>query len=242
MNNIELVNKAKEVLNFKTFYIWGSFGAPITQKLLDEKFKQYPSYYTQKKKEEAIKHVGKGYFGFDCIGLIKGILWGWDGSQTANGGAKYNSNGVQDVNADTTISLCSDVSTNMSNIIPGECVWMKGHIGIYIGNGEVIESTPAWNSGVQLRKLSDRKWLRHGKLPWVQYLNIETKERPLLKRNSKNKEAVLELQRKLKELGYKIQDDGIFGEETEKVVIQFQKDKGLEDDGIVGKDTYGKLF
>lgn len=237
MNNIELVNKAKGVLKFKTFYIWGSFGAPITQRLLDEKFKQYPSYYTQKKKEEALKHVDKGYYGFDCIGLIKGLLWGWDGSQMA----KYNSNGVKDVNADTTISMCSDVSTNMSNIIPGECVWMKGHIGIYIGNGEVIESTPAWNSGVQLRKLSDRKWLRHGKLPWVQYASVEVK-RPLLKRDSKNKEAVLELQRKLKELGYKILDDGIFGEETEKVVKQFQKDKGLEDDGIVGNDTYGKLF
>ena len=53
-------------------------------------------------------------------------------------------------------------------------------------------------------------------------------------------EAVIEIQKKLKELGFKgkngkvISPDGIFGESTEYAVIQFQKTKGLLVDGKVG--------
>ncbi|MFH4180870.1 peptidoglycan-binding domain-containing protein, partial [Acinetobacter baumannii] len=56
-------------------------------------------------------------------------------------------------------------------------------------------------------------------------------------------EAVIEIQKKLKELGFKgkngkvISPDGIFGESTEYAVIQFQKTKGLLVDGKVGDKT-----
>ena len=39
-------------------------------------------------------------------------------------------------------------------------------------------------------------------------------------------------------LGY----DGIFGSETEKKVIEYQKIKGLTQDGMVGKNTAGKIL
>ena len=41
---------------------------------------------------------------------------------------------------------------------------------------------------------------------------------------------------------YNIEVDGIFGNNTEKVVKQFQEKSGILVDGIVGKNTFNKLF
>lgn len=131
-----------------------------------------------KKAEELLelpnKYVWGGFFNnktdgayhCDCSGLIKAIIWNYPGG-------KYESNGFYDHNANTIISKdCTDVSTNMSasDITPGEVVWMTGHIGIYIGNGYVIESTPKWKNKVQKTKLTDRTWKKHGKLKCVEYV------------------------------------------------------------------------
>lgn len=103
----------------------------------------------------------------DCSGLIKGILWGYPDN------GKYASNGVPDYNADTIITKCKNVSTDFSIISKGEFVWLSGHCGIYIGNSQVIESSPIWENGVQITKLSQRKWKKHGFLPWIEYGNID---------------------------------------------------------------------
>lgn len=111
-----------------------------------------------------------GVYHCDCSGLVKAPIWGYpDG--------KYESNGLSDHNANTIISKdCTDVSTNMtaSAITPGEVVWLDGHIGIYIGNGYVIESTPKWKNKVQKTKLTDRSWKKHGKLKCIDYVESET--------------------------------------------------------------------
>ena len=111
----------------------------------------------------------------DCSGLIKGILWGYPEK------GKYKSNGVSDWNADTIISKCSNVTTDFSKLEPGWAVWMKGHIGIYVGNGVVIESSPIWEDGIQKtyptgcsvsnkHKLHARKWTKCGKMSmWIDY-------------------------------------------------------------------------
>ncbi len=56
----------------------------------------------------------------------------------------YGSNKVHDDSADTIINRCKEVSSNFQKIQAGELLLMNGHIGIYIGNGEVIECTAAW--------------------------------------------------------------------------------------------------
>lgn len=114
----------------------------------------------------------------DCSGFIKGILWGYP----TNG--KYKSNGVPDINADTMINRCKDVSTNFNNIEVGEVVWVKGHIGIYIGKGVVLEATSKWQSKLQktalgnkntIKGLNTRVWAKHGKLPYLTYVKNDNK-------------------------------------------------------------------
>ena len=64
---------------------------------------------------------------------------------------------------------------------------------------------------------------------------------PVLKINSSGRDVML-LQQKLQNIGYTIKDiDGIFGEETKRVVTQFQKDNNLRATGVVNNATWRAL-
>ncbi|WP_240511878.1 spore cortex-lytic enzyme [Paludifilum halophilum] len=52
---------------------------------------------------------------------------------------------------------------------------------------------------------------------------------------------VWDLQNRLNRLGYKIEQDGIYGLETEQAVIQYQKANDLRIDGIAGPETWTQL-
>lgn len=63
---------------------------------------------------------------------------------------------------------------------------------------------------------------------------------PLLRQGDSGA-AVTELQRLLNAKGVKVSVDGIFGANTQKAVIQFQRSNGLTADGIVGAKTWAAL-
>ena len=66
--------------------------------------------------------------------------------------------------------------------------------------------------------------------------------RPALKLGSRGS-AVIELQAALKLLGFYADTvDGIFSQSTARSVSQFQEAAGLATDGIVGQDTWNRLF
>ncbi|MBE9185093.1 peptidoglycan-binding protein [Microcoleus sp. LEGE 07076] len=66
--------------------------------------------------------------------------------------------------------------------------------------------------------------------------------RPALKQGSRGSE-VIELQAALKLLGFYADSvDGIFSQSTAKAVSQFQEAAGIAPDGIVGQDTWNRLF
>lgn len=159
---------------------------PVLDGPWDEEFQrqycQNHSYNKQAARTAMIKATANQnppVFGFDCVCMIKGVLWGWNGDASKTyGGASYASGGVPDIGADTMITKCSGVSTDFSKIVPGEAVWLSGHIGVYIGGGKVIECSPAFKNCVQVTAclnigaisgMNGRRWTKHGKLPYITY-------------------------------------------------------------------------
>ena len=55
-------------------------------------------------------------------------------------------------------------------------------------------------------------------------------------------DEVKKLQNALNRAGYNLSEDGIYGEKTQAAVKQYQQANGLNVDGIVGSQTWGKLF
>lgn len=177
MNNKEFVAKVIDIAkNYKTLYVMGCFGAPMTASN-KTRYCNNHSYNKQAARQKMINAASSDTFGFDCVNLIKAILWGWKGDKTKTyGGAQYAINGVPDINADGMIAKCLNVSTDFSNLEIGEAVWCPGHIGVYIGDGLAVECTPAWDNCVQVtacnRSVSGynrRNWKKHGRLPYITY-------------------------------------------------------------------------
>ena len=179
--NLELVERLVDIAtNYKTLYVMGCFGAPMTDSNKN-RYSNNHSYNKQPQRTAMIKAASADTFGFDCVCLIKGVLWGWHGKLNSTyGGAVYASNGVPDLDADRMFAQCSEQSTDFSKIEIGEAVWLKGHIGVYIGNGLAVECTPSWDNCVQItavRNISkkdgyaDRQWTKHGKLPYIEYVD-----------------------------------------------------------------------
>ena len=186
MASSEFVAKLKNIVeNYKTLYVMGGIGDYLTA----SKKKYYttdPEVDDYNKKAARVKMINAAStdtVAFDCVGLIKGILWGWDGSKKkSHGGAKWKSNGVPDIGADNMFKTCAEVSTDFTDVEVGEAVWTNGHIGVYIGNGLAIESTPAWKNKVQITACNctktgynTRKWKKHGKLPYIEYAKTTDK-------------------------------------------------------------------
>lgn len=144
-------------------YWYGTFGNTATQSLLNSKKKQYPSHYTSQRMDKYKMQLGARVH--DCVGLIKGYLW----SKSLTSSPKYNES--QDVSANSMLKKCKEKG-NISTLpeIPGVLVFMKGHVGVYIGNGKVIEAR-GFNYGVVETALKDRKWTSWGKCPWIAYPN-----------------------------------------------------------------------
>lgn len=160
-NNLGLVNHAKQALNLKTKYMWGGILRPIEQQydLLRSIYgNQSGTGYTAPRWAELAALRNKGYYGVDCVGLVKSYYW----SGKTDGGVgspKYGAKGYPDTNANGMFAA----ATKKGKIatlpeIPGLIVYCKSHphVGIYIGNGETIESTLGnRGDGVVKRKLDD---------------------------------------------------------------------------------------
>lgn len=187
MKASEFIEKLQDIVDhYKTLYVMGCFGAPMTGGNVSRYCTNH-SYNKQAARTAMIKAAANKnppVYGFDCVCLIKGVLWGWCGDASKTyGGASYASGGVPDIGADTMITKCSGLSTDFSRIVPGEAVWLKGHIGVYIGGGKVIECSPAFKNCVQVTAclnigaisgLNGRRWTKHGRLPYITYGTAET--------------------------------------------------------------------
>ena len=170
MTNKDFVRLLENISKMKTYYIKGGFGhvlkAGNKKRLIDQ-------YKYNADRADKINALDPSTFAFDCCGLVKGALWGFTGdSKKTYGGVVYKSNGLDDVNESGLLKLCKDIKEDINNLTPGDFLWTNkpnGHCGIYAGNGKVIECAPAGKCGVQITDLNRVKWLKSGKLPFIQY-------------------------------------------------------------------------
>ncbi len=177
----EFISKLTDIANnYKTLYVLGAVGAPLNESTA----KRYKSWYSYNAKSDRAKMIDDAVkdgnvFGFDCVCLVKAVAWGWCADKNHNyGGCIIDDNVVKDLGTEGMRDICTDLTDNFHDIIPGEYLWMQGHCGVYIGDGLAIECTPIWANGVQITAVGNigtkvgyntRTWCKHGKLPFVDY-------------------------------------------------------------------------
>lgn len=147
-------------------YWYGTYCNPCTASTLAGKTRQYPSHYGSNRQATYKKHIAQGKTCTDCAGLIKGYYWEKDGkiAYKRNGLPDKGSNGMYRA---TTIK--GKIAQGLPEI-PGLLLWTKsfGHVGVYIGNGEVVEAR-GFSYGIQRNKLTKRSFVYWGMLPYVEY-------------------------------------------------------------------------
>ena len=159
-----LVRHAEACLAAETVYLWDGRGEILTGELIDRLRAAYPDVFDTARTARLKALCGKGVRGFDCSGLVKNYVMG--------GLEGYRYVPEMDLNTSALIQLAQ--KKGPAAVLPekpGLCLWMKGHTGIYAGNGMVIESTPnpKFGDGVVRTAISDREWELWYEFPWIRY-------------------------------------------------------------------------
>ena len=163
-NNLDLVKWAIHAQERGWGYVWGTYGAVLDEDLLSSKISQYPDEVGGS--AEFIRQTWLGRRTVDCVGLIKGYSWYNTETQTIQIGA----NSMPDIGANTMYNSAVEKGTiETLPETPGLAVWHDGHIGIYIGNGEVVQAANT-TAGVIRSQLGDTAWTHWLKIPNITYV------------------------------------------------------------------------
>ena len=139
------------------------FGLVLTESLFEAKLAQYPDALAGN--ADFIRQTWVGGRTTDCVGLIKG--YGWLDAETEE--IVYNTNGMPDISANEMYhSATASGPIDTIPETPGLAVWHEGHIGVYIGNGEVVEAMGT-RYGVVKTKLEGARWTHWLKIPYISY-------------------------------------------------------------------------
>ena len=185
----EFIERAKQAAAMPSVYATGCWGWPLNYgDNLERIIEEWPN--NQKPKHEAVIRERAAQYpnvmGWDCINLVKGILWQWTGDVTKEyGGAVYLSSGVPDVTVYDFYQDCCSHSTDWSKLVPGEFLYYGNgsHCGIYIGEGWAVEATGSWDRSCTYSVVENiaadhpelynyvrrRTWQAHGRIKFVEY-------------------------------------------------------------------------
>lgn len=169
-NNLDLVKWSEFAADKGWGYVWGTYGTVLSPSFLESKIIQYPDEVGGK--EDFIRENWLGKRTADCVGLIKGYSWYDVAGQTTI----LVSNGMPDIGADTMYENATEKGTiDTIPEIPGLAVWKEGHIGVYIGDGKVVEAYGT-TTGVIRSELADGGWTHWLKIPYINYIEQEETE------------------------------------------------------------------
>lgn len=166
--NIGLVSFVKAALKDGCGYVYGATGQTCTKAFLDQQAGRYPA---SNQAGGQMRKIGEKWLGkrvVDCSGLVKYYLWADNYGENIK---------VYDINQDTGMSYGkARVKGPISTLpeTPGMLLYMPGHVGVYIGGGEVIEARGT-AEGVVKTKLQGRGWTNWWECPFIEYVKEEQK-------------------------------------------------------------------
>ena len=256
----ELVEKFRYALDNGWGYIWGQSGDLWTESKQKQKVNYMVTKYgtnwkiNSEAKEDnyyssalyGSKWIGKNVT--DCSGLF---YWAF---KKLGGYIAHGSNSIWKQYCSAQGNLNAGKRTDGKTLLPGTAVFVdkngnKSHIGLYVGNGKVIEAQGT-QAGVVVSNVTAGKWKCWGELKKVDYDGSSDPgydpgpvEHLTIRRGSKG-DAVKECQKMLQKLGYDLGPCGIdsdYGRATEAAVKEFQRDHNLTQDGICGPKTWDAL-
>ena len=116
-------------------YVWGGSGEYLTTSSLNALKATFSSQAARGMYDRASQYVDQGYRAFDCSGLMQ---WGFRQAGISIGRTTYDQ-----INDGYEVSL--------SSLQPGDLLFYsnKSHVGMYIGNGQWIES-PNQNADIRI--------------------------------------------------------------------------------------------
>ena len=248
----DLVGKFQFALDNAWGYIWGTAGTEWTAA------KQRNLEKTTDSNRAMSRKYGKkwiGHYVSDCSGMFV-----WAFKQYGMSMSHISSNIYKSYCTSTKGRLTAELKQTIkagSAVFTGDAPGKHPHVGLYIGNGEVIEAYGTIK-GVIKSKITEKRWTFYGELKGVNYDGVQPEpaptpeptpeptpgtKRPTLRRGSKGP-YVVELQTDLVALGYSVGPcgiDGDFGRATKAAVEAFQRDHNLVIDGICGPKTWAAI-
>lgn len=250
VKNTDIVAYFQRAVSEGWGYVWSMNGELYTKELA-EKYKKIKRKTSSKSRPpetywtvDCAKWIGK--MAADCSGGIVGAIRTKKpsfGDKTAN---TFKSQFAESGKIDTIPE------------IPGLAVWRNGHIGIYEGNGYVLEFRGT-DYGAVRTKLKERNFTHWGKISGVDYEDLPAADSKkltvsrLLKLTDPMQKGddVKEMQSRIRDYGIRavvidgkaktFKVDGTFGPVTEAAVKAYQKSMGLAVDGKAGKKTISSL-
>ena len=259
-----LIAKFQYALDNDWGYIWGAAGIMWTAAKQQDKVnymvRKYGANWKNSQEAKADTYYPAaangtkwiGHMVADCSGLFT-----WAFKQL--GGSMYHgSNTMYNKYCTAHGKLKGGRRTDGQELKPGTAVftWNEknqnhGHVGLYIGDGWVIEASGTIN-GVIKSRITISKWVEWGELKGVNYAEApqdvitdpeDNMTYGTIRKGSKGP-VVQYAQRLLIEKGYSLPKygaDSSYGAETVDAVKAFQKSNGLNPDGVIGPRTWEKL-
>lgn len=174
-------------------YWYGTNLNRCTKALWQQKSKQFPEHYTSDRNEQYKRDILNYSFCADCVGLIIGYLWSNAGEgilesigkETDLSTNKVGRNGMPSKSSNGLFEWAKQQGMKWGTIdtipdVPGIAVRYDGHVGVYVGNGEVVEES-GFKVGCILSQLKKKKWTHWYRIPGINYNDkITTESAPII--------------------------------------------------------------
>lgn len=234
MTGTELAYYAKSKLG--TPYFYGMKMNKLTEAKITSLHNLYPQTVSNNYIAKARRQGQVNKINTDCSGLIYGYTGRMLGSAQLYSKAK------------TRLDI-----KEWSKFAKGVVLWREGHVGVYVGDGKVVEAKGI-NYGVVETDIKTGTWRYGLTFDWMEYEYTDKVNNTIKKPSNPypiptktlgkgcKGDDVKWLQFELIESGYKLAIDGSFGSKTLAALKSFQQSAKLVVDGKCGSKTRKALL